>query len=199
MAGHFAAALSSLLVALVGTAAAPALSQGRPDAIPVAAAQVEAMKVLAGMNGVWRGTAWTLLPSGEKKVITQTERIGSMLQGTLKVIEGRGYDDRGALVFNAFGMVSFDPGTRVYSLRSYSQGRVGDFVLTPTDEGYVWGLPAGPATIRYTAVVKQGTLRQVGERVMAGTEPLRIFEMNLPRVADSDWPSAGAVGPKWPD
>jgi len=154
------------------------------------------MKVLAGMNGVWKGTAWTLLPSGEKKVITQTERMGPMLQGTLKVVEGRGYDDQGALVFNAFGVVSFNPVTRVYSLRSYAQGRAGDFVLTPNEDGYVWEIPAGPATIRYTAVLEQGTFRKIGERLMAGAEPLRIFEMNLTRVVGTDWPSASAISPK---
>ncbi|MCK6434628.1 MAG: DUF1579 domain-containing protein [Aquabacterium sp.] len=196
MAKHLAAALPYLLVALAWAAPAPVLSQGRPDPTAATAAQVEAMKVLAGMNGVWKGTAWTLLPSGEKKVITQTERIGPMLQGTLKVVEGRGYDDQGALVFNAFGVVSFNPVTRVYSLRSYAQGRAGDFVLTPNEDGYVWEIPAGPATIRYTAVLKQGTFREIGERLMAGAEPLRIFEMNLTRVADTDWPSAGAISPK---
>ena len=44
------------------------------------------------MDGTWRGPAWTLLPSGEKHELTQTERVGSMLDGSIKVIEGRGYE-----------------------------------------------------------------------------------------------------------
>ena len=36
-----------------------------------AAAQREAMSRLAMMDGVWKGSAWTLLPSGEKHSITQ--------------------------------------------------------------------------------------------------------------------------------
>ena len=39
------------------------------------------------MDGVWRGPSWTILPSGEKHVGTQTERIGPFLDGSVKVIE----------------------------------------------------------------------------------------------------------------
>ena len=190
------AALTVVLTTLALTVGPAAVAQDRPDPAAAIAAQAEAMKALQAMNGVWRGSAWTLLPSGEKRTFTQTERIGPMLQGTLKVVEGRGYDDQGALAFNAFGIISFDPATRAYSLRSYAQGRTGDFALKLSDDGYAWEIAAGPATIRYTAVLKDGTLREIGERLMSGREPLRIFEMSLTRVADSDWPSAGAIGPK---
>ncbi|MDQ2944650.1 MAG: DUF1579 domain-containing protein, partial [Acidobacteriota bacterium] len=52
----------------------PALGQGPPDAAALIAAQKQAMAPLAFMDGVWRGPAWTILPSGEKHTITQTER-----------------------------------------------------------------------------------------------------------------------------
>jgi hypothetical protein len=51
-------------------------------------------------------------------------------------------------------------------------------------------------TIRYTAVIKDGTLREVGDRIVSGKEPVRFFEMNLKRVGDTDWPAAGAVPAK---
>lgn len=66
--------------------------------------------------------------------------------------------------------------------------------LRPT--GYVWGIPAGPMTIRYTAVIKDGAWLEVGDRIMLFKEPVRFFEMNLKRVSDSNWPAAGAVPPK---
>jgi len=53
----------------------------RPDPATQIAAQREAMAPLAFMDGVWRGPAWTILPSGEKHNITQTERIGPFLDG----------------------------------------------------------------------------------------------------------------------
>jgi hypothetical protein len=179
-----------------GFALPPAAAQGRPDPAPLMAAQREAMAALSAMNGVWRGTAWTLLPSGEKRSLVQTERIGPMLDGTVKVIEGRGYEADGKLSFNAFGVVSFNPATRAYSFRSHALGQSGDFVFAPTADGYTWEIPAGPSTIRYTAVIKDGTLREVGDRIAPGREPLRFFEMTLQRVGDSDWPAAGAIGPR---
>jgi hypothetical protein len=151
---------------------------------------------LAYMDGVWRGPAWTIQPSGEKHSVTQTERIGPFLDGSVKVIEGRGYDADGKVTFNAFGTVSFDAAKKVYTLHSHAQGRVGDFVLTPTSDGFTWDIPAGPMTIHYTAVVKDGTWREVGDRVVPGKEPVRFFEMNLKRVGDTNWPAAGAIGPK---
>jgi hypothetical protein len=81
-------------------------------------------------------------------------------------------------------------------MRSYAQGYQGDFVITPTADGYTWEIPAGPMTIRYTAVIKDGKWREVGDRIMPGRPPVRFFEMNLVRVGDSDWPGAGAISPK---
>jgi hypothetical protein len=165
----------------------------RPDPATQLAAQRDAMKPLAGMNGVWRGPAWTILPSGQKHSVTQTERIGPFLDGSIKVIEGRGYEADGTVAFNAFGIVSYDPTTKLYSFHAHAQGQVGDFAFKPTADGYVWEIPAGPMTIRYTAVIKDGAWLEVGDRMMPGKEPVRFFEMNLKRVGDSDWPAAGAI------
>ena len=172
---------------------AMALAQGRPDAAAVIAAQREAMGKLAFMDGVWRGPASTLRPSGEKHEVTQTERIGPFLGGSIKVIEGRGYDAEGKVTFNAFGIVSFDPAKSAYTMHSHAMGSVGDFALTPKADGFVWEIPAGPMTIRYTATVTDSTWREVGDRVLPGKEPARFFEMNLKRVGDTDWPAAGAI------
>jgi hypothetical protein len=184
-------ALFALLLMTVGTFST-ASAQGRPDPATLIAAQREAMKPLAVMDGVWRGPAWTMLPSG-KHNITQTERIGPFLDGSIKVIEGRGYNEDGSVGFNAFGVISYDPAMKVYTMHSHAQGQVGDFVIKPTADGYTWEIPAGPMTIRYTAVIKDGTLREVGDRIVPGKEPVRFFEMNLKRVGDSDWPAAGAI------
>src|SRR6185436_3780610 len=94
-------------------------AQERPDPATLIAAQREAMAHLAVMDGVWRGPAWTILPSGEKHNITQTERIGPFLDGSIKVIEGRGYEPDGRVGFNAFGIVSYDPASKTYSLHSH--------------------------------------------------------------------------------
>ena len=188
--------ITALLLTFAALAPLSAVAQGRPDPAPLMAAQREAMAALQAMNGVWRGPAWTLLPTGEKHHIVQTERIGPFLDGTLKVIEGRGYEPDGRLSFNAFAVISFNPATRTYNFRSHALGQSGDFAFAPTPDGYTWEIPAGPTTIRYTAVIKDGVLREVGDRIAPGREPQRFFEMTLQRVSDSDWPGAGAIAPK---
>ena len=70
------------------------------------------------------------------------------------------------------------------------------FDLRLTSDGYVWEIPAGAATIRYTAVIKNRAWREVGDRIVAGQDPVRFFEMNLTRVGDTNWPAAGAIPPQ---
>lgn len=186
------AIVSFLAAASLCTAA---LGQGRPDPAKLIPAQKEALAKLSFMDGVWRGTASTILPSGEKHTVTQTERIGPFLDGAVKVIEGRGYDADGKVAFNAFGTVSFNPATSAYTMHSYAMGSVGDFALTPAADGFVWEIPAGPMLIRYTATIKDGAWREVGDRLAPGKDPVRFFEMNLKRIGDTTWPAAGAIGP----
>ncbi len=186
---------SGIVLVLTAAVSSAALGQARPDPAELVAVQREAMARLSFMDGVWRGQGWTIQASGEKQEITQTERVGPFLDGSVKVLEGRGYTPDGELAFNAFGTISYDPSAQAFSLHSYAQGRAGDFVLTPTADGFVWEIPAGSMTIRYTAVFDDGTWRERGERIAPGEEPVRFFEMSLERVGDTDWPAAGAVGP----
>lgn len=190
--GFFAGALAILIPGL------PSTGSAQPGFDPVAAmsAQREALARLAAMDGVWRGPAWTLLQTGEKHNVTQTERVGPFLDGTVKVMEGKGYEADGKVAFNAFGTVSYDPVGKTYTMHTYAMGRVGDFPLKVTPEGFVWEIAAGPMTIRYTAVIKDGKWHEVGDRIMPGREPVRFLEMNLVRVGDTDWPAAGTIPQK---
>jgi len=188
-------AIVVLGVAVVANATC-ATAQERPDPAALLAAQREAMAAFAFMDGVWRGPATTVRPSGEKHAITQTERIGSLLGGTVKVIEGRGYEPDGKTTFNALGIISYNVATKTYSMRSYAMGYSGDFVVQRTSDGFTWDIPAGPVTIRYNAIVKDGTWTEVGDRIVPGEDPVRFFEMQLRRVGDSDWPGAGAIAPQ---
>jgi hypothetical protein len=176
--------------------ALPLAAQGRPEPDAALKAQKEAMAVLSGLDGTWRGTAWTLLPGGEKKTLIQTERVGTMLDGTVRVIEGRGYEADGKLVFNAFGVIGYNPATKAYTLQARAQGRAGEYTVTPNAEGFIWEIPAGPATIRYTVVLKGGTWTEVGDRLVPGQPPQRFHEMTLQRLGGTDWPAAGFVGPR---
>ena len=64
-------------------------------------------------------------------------------------------------------------------MHSNAQGHVGDFAFVATGDGYRWEIPLGAATIRYVATVRDDELHEVGDRIVEGREPLRIFEMRL--------------------
>ena len=173
-----------------------AFGQRPPDPELLLKPQREAMGALSMMDGVWRGPAWVISPTGEKHELMQTERVGSFLGGSVKVVEGKGYEADGRVAFNAFATIYFDPAKKIYTMHSYAQGHVGDYILTPKPDGFVWEIPAGPMTMRYTAVIKDGTWHEVGDRIMPGKDPVRFFEMKLKRIGNTDWPAGGAVSPK---
>jgi hypothetical protein len=181
----------ALAAGLLATAA-PAAAQ-MPDPAPRLAAQREAMARLAFMDGTWRGSAWTLTPQGRHE-LTQTERVGGFLGGSVRIVEGRGYEADGRISFNAVGVISFDPDTQRYSFSAWAQGRNGVYPFQLTDSGFIWETPAGPgAVIRYTATIRDGTWHEVGEMIAQGRPPVRVVELNLRRIGDTDWPGAGAV------
>lgn len=188
--------MKNLLLALVLLPLA-ALAQPRHDPEKAIAAQKEAMAPLAYLDGVWRGPAWILMPSGEKRTVTQTERVGPFLGGAVKVMEGRGYGADGQLAFNALGILSYDPARKAHALRSYALGHAGDFAVTLREDGFAWEIPQGPkARVVYTTTVRDGTWHEVGERYVEGREPMRFFEMRLERVGATDWPAGAPVAPK---
>lgn len=182
--------LISFAAALVLAAPATAFAQAT-DTASIAEQQV-AMKKLDWMHGVWRGPAVSRSPQGEHKV-AQTERIGSFLGGTLTVMEGKGFNPDGSVGFNALGVASYDTRTKSYWLTSWALGHGGKFAMTITDNGYYWEVPMGAMTMRYTATLANGVWTEVGDFIAEGKAPQRVFEMNLKRVGDSDWPAAGGL------
>lgn len=191
----FKSTLAAGLVLAATAALVPAISAEpeRHDPSAKIAAQRAAMAPLARLDGLWRGTATLHLPTGETHALIQTERVGGFLDDSIKVIEGRGYDADGKVEFNAFAIISFDADRQAYNFRSYAHGQAGDFVFKPTDDGFTWDIPAGPATIRYTAVVTEDTWTETGVRMVPGQNPVPMVTLALKRIGDSEWPAAGAV------
>ncbi|EGF89803.1 hypothetical protein ABI_42260 [Asticcacaulis biprosthecium C19] len=159
------------------------------------AANAAAIAKLDGMKGVWKGEAQGFNQSGPFK-LTQTERVGTMLGGDVLVIEGRGYDPAGALQFNAFAILSWSNDKQKYELQAYNAGRSGTFKFDLTPTGAVWEIPAGPnARVVNTITLSGDTWHEVQEYVAEGQPARKIFEMNLKRVSETEWPAAGAVTP----
>lgn len=183
-------ALAAVLFAtpLTVQAQAPASPDG-------SAAQRAAIARLDMLDGEWRGEATIHSPQGPM-TLTQTERVGSMLGGSIKVIEGRGYAADGSTEFNAMAVVSWDARAGRYGFRSWAQGYSGDYPFEVTEDGFRWESPAGPgAKIEYVAVVRDGTWHEVGTWIAEGQPPRQFIEMRLTRIGDTDWPAGGAVDP----
>ncbi|MDP1777193.1 MAG: hypothetical protein Q8K90_01095, partial [Brevundimonas sp.] len=176
--------------------AAPVVAQAQMSASPNGTeAQRAAIDRLDMLDGEWRGEATIHGPHGTM-TLTQTERVGSMLGGSIKVIEGRGYAADGTTQFNAMATVSWDARAGRYGFRSYAQGYSGDYAFEVTDDGFRWETPAGPgAKIEYVAVVRDGTWHEVGTWVAEGQPRRPMIEMRLTRIGDTDWPAGGTVDP----
>ena len=187
------AGMSMAAAAQTPPATAPA---ARPDdGTGLVAEQRAALAKLAFMDGAWRGSALIQSPYGQQTV-TQTERVGPFVGGTVKVIEGRGFNADGSIGFNAFAILSYDVRAKRYNFQSYAQGQEGTFSFVPTADGYIWEIPAGPAVIRYTATIGPKIWHETGDRILPGSPPARFFEMTLQRIGDSNWPEAGALTPR---
>lgn len=191
-------------LALIAMLALPAFAQKPPSDMPQRydpafriAEQKQAIEKLAYMDGVWRGPATHVMPDGTQHEVTQTERIGPLMDGNIKLIEGRGYNADGSLGFNAFAVLSWDVDKQAYNFRTHAMGYGGDMKFEPTDDGFVWEVPAGPNMLmRYTATIKDGHWHEVGDRVTPDGKTTRFFEMTLQRIGDSEWPTAGAIPPR---
>ncbi|MCR9270193.1 MAG: hypothetical protein NXH72_09425 [Hyphomonadaceae bacterium] len=150
---------------------------------------------LSFMFGEWVGPASGFSQQGPFS-LTQTERVGPMLDGDVVVIEGRGYADSGDTVFNAFAVVSPTGADGTWEMRSYTQGRAGTFPFEVTEDGYIWSTPAGPnARMVYTASFNGDTWHQIGVYTPSAGPERQTFEMTLTRTGDSDWPAGDPVSP----
>jgi hypothetical protein len=161
------------------------------------AEQRDAIAALSFMDGEWRGQAVSYGPGGVRTELVQTERVGPFLGGSVRVVEGRGYDAAGETAFNALGVISWNEAEDRYQFSAWANGRQGDYRFERTDVGFNWEMPAGPgAMIRYTATVQDGVWHEVGDYIRQGGQPMRFFEMTLNRIGDSDWPAGGSVAPR---
>ncbi|MGA0544504.1 DUF1579 domain-containing protein [Brevundimonas sp. VNH65] len=157
--------------------------------------QREAMKTLAWMDGEWRGTATAMTGPGQSRTMPHTERIGTMLGGSLRVIEGRSHNDDGSTLFNAFAVISWDDQADRFMMRSYANGQATDVPIEADGQGFKWTVTTARGQIRYEMKLIDGQWIETGDYLMEGRPPMRVIEMKLDRIGDTGWPAAGAVSP----
>lgn len=157
----------------------PALAQ-----MPDGSASRAAMDRLGFMVGVWRGEAW--MQRGQERVqTTMTETVERKLGGVVFQVEGIGVlaaadSAQRRVVHHALGVISFDPQSGNYGLRSYiASGQSGDFAVTLLPDGVSWSREVPGGRIRNTARFAGGVWHEVGEFSRDGTTWVPIMEMRL--------------------
>lgn len=157
--------------------------------------QRDAMQRLSWMDGEWVGTTTVYAGPGRTSSHAHTERIGPMVGGSVKVIEGRSVEPDGTASFNAFAVISWDDETDRYTMRSYANGNAGDFPLEVTPDGFKWSTPSRGGRMDYVTVHTNGEWVETGDFVMDGRDPMRVIELRLRRRGDTGWPAANPVVP----
>jgi hypothetical protein len=176
------------------TAASGQQSSASTPATPPSASAT-AMHKLDFMLGDWEGDGWIVMGPGERRTFHQTETIRTAAGGTVLIIDGlgKGTDPgrEGAVVHQAFAIVSYDSATAAFKWRAFiASGQ--ETVATPeiADHRLVWGMDVGPAAhashIRFTIqITPEGTWHEVGDFLPPGAASdaagTRFFEMTLRR------------------
>lgn len=183
---------AGLAIALVWLPSCGLAQESAPNGSEV---QRTALSRLSWMDGEWIGEAIIHTATGEVLRKAHTERIGPMLGGSIKVIEGRTPGNAGDAAFNAFAVVSWDEANHRFMMRSYANGQAGDFPLTADDTGFSWVIPAGPGEMRFQTTFADGEWVETGDFVMPGRPPARTVELRLRRRGDTSWPAGDPVEP----
>lgn len=105
-------------------------------------ARAEAMAVLAPLVGEWVGTGWSATRDG-RMAFESREIVESKAGGTIFSVTGRQWvKEAGGMervTYDAFGTISFDPATKVYSLtNNFSTGQSVSYPLTLVPGGFTW-------------------------------------------------------------
>lgn len=160
-----------------------AIAQAPPDG----SAHRAAIDSLDFMVGRWVGDAWSMRGPGNRVETKMTETVERKLGGVVLQVEGLGVvpatDSAPArVVHNALAVISFDPATGAYSMRSYiTTGQYGDFVLNRIPGGVSWTVEVPGGRVRNTAHIAGDTWHEIGEFSRDGTNWSQTMEMNLRR------------------
>jgi hypothetical protein len=174
------ALLALLLTAALG---GPAAAQGAP---PDRSAEVRAALARLPIGpGTWEGEAWHRRGPGEPETIHQTERVETRLDGVVLLVEGTGRDAEGAVVFQAFATLGWDPASEEYRMTAWlADGSVTDAEASFADGVFTWGFqpPGGPRIRYHVRSPEAGVWQEDGEVSLdGGATWMPFFGMTLRR------------------
>ncbi|MCB0495199.1 MAG: DUF1579 family protein [Cyclobacteriaceae bacterium] len=143
--------------------------------------QIEKLSPLVGQ---WEGTGWYQQGPNNRYEIKQTENVESILNGTLLLVEGKGYVND-SLAFNAMAFFSYDPYKKEYVIESHLMDGKATVAkgFFKEDGTFQWGFefPNGQGQIRYIITFDESNWHETGEYSRDGNQWYKTFEMNLTR------------------
>jgi hypothetical protein len=150
---------------------------------------IDQMKSFSWMVGDWSGDAWYLGREQKKVAIVQKEHIINRLDGAIITMEGSGYDKSpvlsdAKLVFQAFGILTYDNTNSKYVLRAYRGENFidSDFVTNP-DGTFTWSFNAQYGKTKYIIThTPEGKWNERGFLSQDGTNWNQFFEMTLSKL-----------------
>ena len=158
---------------------------GQPDSRKV----IEQMQKFRWMVGDWKGEAWYMGRDQSKNHLTQNEHITMRLDSTIITMEGTGYEkpvasEEAKIVFQAFGILTYDLANSKFVLRAYNGGRFIDSDLISNPDGsFSWRIDVPHGQTRYTLRINaDGKWNETGEFSQDGVTWINIFEMNLSKL-----------------
>lgn len=112
--------------------------------------------------------------------VDQYEKITSMLDGSVFLIEGIG-KHQGIVRHHAVATLSYNPITQKYLMRSFKDGYVVDAETELKEDGsFVWSMQNGSVTSRFTISMKNGNWLETGEySTDGGKNWTSMLEMKL--------------------
>jgi hypothetical protein len=147
---------------------------------------IEQVQKFSWMVDDWQGEAWYLGRDQKKIQLEQNEHIQFRLNGAIITMEGTGYNkpsgsEEAKIVFQAFGIFTYDMSNSKFVLRAYQGGNFIDSDLTFNADGsYSWGIDMSYGKTRYTLhLTPEGKWNEVGEFSSDGNTWVKNFEMTL--------------------
>jgi hypothetical protein len=158
------------------------------------AARRKAMEKLAFLVGDWGGEATAMVAGGQQLKMWQVEWVRPKLKGQILAVEGMGRrllaGGPADTLFNAWATIEWTP-EKGYMMKSTTMdGRSGEFPLTVSDSGFVWGIdiPSG-GKVRYTMrLTPAGEWSENGQYTRDGTTWYPVMDMRLKRTTSPTRP-----------
>lgn len=146
------------------------------------------MKKIAFMSGRWSGEATIKRGNTPPIRVLQEENIQFKLDGTVLLVEGIGRNpDSSNITFNALGIISFNPYTKQFGMKSHTMdGNQADAYFKILENNHFeWGFEtANKSKIKYEIVLNEQakTWVEKGEYSQDGTTWYPFIELKLNKL-----------------